>query len=143
MNYYIEYRGEGDDLYPLIWCVANAFPARDREDYWYNLEKIFSCGGSGGDPYWHIERYVDVDGDGKIIFWVNMEPAFSEDQVHCGEYDEALVKKFFLSAMREYARNHQECAPKIQELIDKYQIESTGGNEIGFVVQPRLGLGSP
>ncbi len=41
MTFYIQYDKDDEAMRPLIYCVANAFPARDREDFWYYVPTIF------------------------------------------------------------------------------------------------------
>jgi len=122
---------EGVELYPLIYCVGNAFPARARNTYWYYVPVLFDKneGGCGaGDPDWLLERYTDEQG--KVMYWASSSTDISGLEPPSGDYEEALVKKYFARTMREYARVHPESSAKIQELIDKYQLESD--------VSPRL-----
>jgi hypothetical protein len=122
MTYYIQYGDEDESSYPLIWCVANAFPAREVDQIDYHLEGLFKLGGAGGDPFWRLVR--ETDEKGRVTYWAEMDAAMSDEEPPCGHYDEALVKKYFARTMREYAGVHPESSAKIQELIDKYQLES-------------------
>lgn len=70
MTFYIHYGKDDEAMRPLIYCVANAFPARDREDFWYYVPAIFDenrGGEAGGDPDWHIERYMSDSGS--EMYW--------------------------------------------------------------------------
>jgi hypothetical protein len=116
---------EGVELYPLIYCVGNAFPARDRETYWYYVPALFddiNSSYAGGDPDWLLAG--EVDEQGKVVYRAQSSTDISGLEPPSGDYDEALVKKYFARTMREYARVHPESNAKIQELIDKYQLES-------------------
>jgi hypothetical protein len=122
--FYIHYGKDDEDMRPLIYCVGNSFPARDRSTYWYYVPALFdeSRGGSvGGDPDWHLERYIDEQG--KVMYWARSSTDISGLEPPCGDYEEAIVKTYFSRTMREYARVHPESKVKIQELIDKYRLE--------------------
>lgn len=121
MAFYIHYGKNDEELRPLIYCVGNAFPARDRDNYWYYLESVFDHGGASGDPDWLIAR--EVDEDGKVQYWAQSSTDISGLEPPCGHYEESLVKKYFARTMREYARVHPESKVKIQTLIDQYQLE--------------------
>ncbi|WP_028450092.1 hypothetical protein [Chitinibacter tainanensis] len=120
MAFYIQYGQNDEANRPLIYCVGNAFPARDRQEYWYYVESIFEFDGAGGDPDWHIERYIDEQG--KVMYWVRSSTDISGLEPACGDYEEDLVKHYFAKTMWEYARVHPESSTKIQELINKYQL---------------------
>lgn len=106
---------------PLIYCVGNAFPAREVEQIGYHIEGLFELGGAGGDPDWQIERYTDDQG--RVMYWASSRTDISGLEPACGDYEEAMVKHYFARTMREYARVHPESVIKVQELIDKYQLE--------------------
>ena len=124
MAFYIEYGSEDEKLRPLIYCVGNAFPARDRDEYWYYIPALFDGnrgGYAGGDPDWQLVR--DEDDQGQLRYYASSLTDISGLEPPCGDYEEALVKKYFARTMREYQRVHPECKAKIQELIDRYQLE--------------------
>ena len=125
---------EGVELRPLIYCVGNAFPARSRDNYWHHLESVFDHGGASGDPDWLIAR--EVDEDGKVLYWAQSSTDMSGLEPPCGHYEEALVKKYFARTMREYSRVHPESKGKIQELIDRYQLEP--GTKADSPIAPAL-----
>ena len=114
---------EGVELHPLIYCVGNAFPARDRDSYWYYVPALFEGerGYASGDPDWLMAR--ELDEHGKVLFWAQSSTDISGLEPPCGHYEEALVKKYFARTMREYARMHPESKTKVEELISKYQLE--------------------
>ena len=115
---------EGVELHPLIYCVGNAFPARDRDTYWHYVPALFDdieTAYAGGDPDWLLEGYVNEQG--QKMYWARSSTDISGLEPPCGDYEESLVKKYFARTMHEYARVHPECAPKVQELIAKYQLE--------------------
>ena len=112
---------EGIELRPLIYCVGNAFPAREVAAIEHHLEGLFELGGAGGDPDWQLFR--EVDDLGKISYHASSLTRISGLEPPCGHYEEALVKKYFARTMREYARVHPESNGKIEELIEKYQLE--------------------
>ncbi len=123
--FYIAYGKDDQAVRPLIYCVGNAFPARDRDDYWYYVPALFedeNGGYAGGDPGWLLEGYLDEHG--RVMYWARSSTDISGLEPESGDYDEALVKKYFARTMREYARVHPESSAKIQELIDRYQLES-------------------
>ena len=124
MAFYIEYGSEDEKFRPLIYCVGNAFPARDRDEYWYHLQSVFDHGGASGDPDWQLFR--DEDDKGQLRYYASTLTDISGLEPPCGDYEEALVKKYFARTMREYQRVHPECKAKIQELIDRYQLEIGG-----------------
>ena len=128
---------EGVELHPLIYCVGNAFPARDGDNYWQHLGGLFDLGGAGGDPDWHIERYIDDNG--KIMYWALSSTDISGLEPSTGDYEESLVKKYFARTMREYARVHPESQAKIQELIDRYQLEpdAKANSPVATAVNPQ------
>lgn len=121
MAFYIHYEKDNEAFWPLIYCVGNAFPARDRDVYWYHLESVFDHGGASGDPDWLIAR--EVDEQGKVVYWAQSSTDISGLEPPCGYYEESLVKHYFARTMREYARIHPESHAKIQELIIKYNSE--------------------
>ena len=124
MAFYIHYGKDDEAVRPLIYCVGNAFPARGRDTYWYYVPALFdeSRGRyAGGDPDWQIERYIDDQG--RMMYRASSSTDISGLEPPCGDYEEALVKRYFARTMREYARVHPESINKIQELIDKYQLE--------------------
>lgn len=120
MTFYIHYGKDDEAMRPLIYCVANAFPAREVEEIEYHLRGLFDLGGAGGDPDWHIERYMSDSGS--EMYWARSSTGISGLEPPCGDYDEETVKKYFSLAMREYARQHPECSAKIQELMEQYNL---------------------
>lgn len=124
MAFYIHYGKDDEAVRPLIYCVGNAFPARDRDTYWYYVPALFddiATAYAGGDPDWLLEGYVNEHG--QKMYWARSSTDISGLEPPCGHYEEALVKQYFVRTMREYARVHPESSTKVQELIDKYQLE--------------------
>lgn len=112
-----------EDL-PLVHCVAHAFPALDRKEYWYYVPALFDSsrgGGAGGDPSWNINRFTNEAG--QIMYSAEYETYIDGAEPPYGEYDEATVKRYFLRTMREYARVHPESKAHIDQLIQKYRLE--------------------
>lgn len=112
-----------EDL-PLVHCVAHAFPALDRKEYWYYIPALFDSsrgGDAGGDPSWRISRFVK-EGD-QIMYSAEYDTYVDGVESPYGEYDEATVKRYFVRVMREYARIHTEFKVQIDKLIAKYRME--------------------
>lgn len=110
--------------HPLIYCIAMAFPAGDRKDYWFYIPNIFDMkrsGDCGGDPGWHISRFTNDSG--KVMYSAEYNTHLTDVGWLEGEYDEATVKKYFARTMREYARRHPETRAQIDQLIQTYQLE--------------------
>lgn len=126
---YLSYSdAEMQEHLPLVHCVAHAFPALDRKEYWYYVPSIFDetrSGGASSDPWWKISRFVNDAG--QVMYSAEYETYIDGVEPPYGEYDEATVKRYFVRVMREYARVHPESKPRIDELIQKYRL----GPEVG------------
>ena len=116
---------ESESHFPLVYCVAFAFPARDRKDDWYYVPRLFDTsrsGDAGGDPGWHISRFTDEAGH--VMYSAEYETHLTGVEPPYGEYDEAIVKRYVVRTMREYARVHPESATQIEQLIQQYRLEA-------------------
>ncbi|CAM8655738.1 hypothetical protein [Rhodoferax mekongensis] len=112
---------ENDEHFPLVYCVAFAFPALDAIQIDHHVEGLFELGGAGGDPWWKISRFVNDAG--QIMYSAEYETYIDGVAPPYGEYDEATVKRYFARVMREYVRVHPESKTHIGQLIQKYQLE--------------------
>ncbi|GAA6143880.1 hypothetical protein [Hydrogenophaga sp. 5NK40-0174] len=113
----------GVEKLPLIYCVGNAFPAREVDAIEHHLEGLFELGGAGGDPDWELYRQDSSEG---AMFVASTLTAYSGLDPASGCYSEEEVKSCFARTMREYERAHPESREKIQRLIDKFCLEPDG-----------------
>ncbi|VWX62575.1 hypothetical protein VARIO8X_60344 [Burkholderiales bacterium 8X] len=114
----------GQELLPLLYCVGNAFPARDRKEFWYYVSALFTPNETkyaGGDPGWRLIGCTSVQG--RTFYSASVNSDISGLETTSGEYDESTVKYYFVRTMREYSRVHSESREFVEQLIVEYKLE--------------------